>query len=99
MRSNCFRVPMPCSGGNYEEAHCIDAGDARRGGPGSGWLRRNRARGLGYPLILGSGKRLFPENGQSVRLELRNMKTRSSGVVGLIFEPARSGAEMRSNIP
>ena len=52
-----------------------------------------------HPLILGSGKRLFPENGQSVRLELRNMKTRSSGVVGLIFEPARGGAEMRSNIP
>jgi len=51
-----------------------------------------------HPLILGSGKRLFPQNGQSVRLELRNMKTRSSGVVGLIFEPARGGAEMRSNI-
>jgi dihydrofolate reductase len=42
-----------------------------------------------HPLILGSGKRLFPENGENVRLKLTNTKTRSSGVVGLIFEPAR----------
>jgi len=41
-----------------------------------------------HPLILGSGKRLFPENGQGAKLTLKDTKTRSSGVVGLIFEPA-----------
>jgi len=42
-----------------------------------------------HPLILGTGKRLFPENGHGMKLELKETKTRSSGVVGLIFEPAR----------
>jgi len=44
-----------------------------------------------HPLILGTGKRLFPEKGHSVRLKLTNTKTRSTGVVGLIFEPDRDG--------
>jgi dihydrofolate reductase len=44
-----------------------------------------------HPLILGSGKRLFADNGQSSKLKLKNTKTRSSGVVGLIFEPERGG--------
>src|SRR5262249_54909681 len=44
-----------------------------------------------HPLILGSGTRLFPENGQEARLQLKDTKTRSSGVAGLIFEPARGG--------
>jgi dihydrofolate reductase len=44
-----------------------------------------------HPLVLGSGKRLFPGNGQSVGLKLKETKTRSSGVVGLIFEPKRGG--------
>ena len=43
-----------------------------------------------HPLVLGSGKRLFPDNGQEARLKLVGTKTRSSGVVGLIFEPDRS---------
>jgi dihydrofolate reductase len=42
-----------------------------------------------HPLILGTGKRLFPENGHGMKLELKETKTRSSGVVGLILEPAR----------
>src|SRR5262245_61122035 len=41
-----------------------------------------------HPLILGNGKRLFPENGHGMRLELKETKRRSSGVVGLIFAPA-----------
>jgi dihydrofolate reductase len=45
-----------------------------------------------HPLVLGSGKRLFPENRQSVRLELKEAKTRSSGVVGLFFAPARTAS-------
>jgi dihydrofolate reductase len=40
-----------------------------------------------HPLVLGSGKRLFPENGQGVKLKLTNTKTRSSGVVGMICVP------------
>ena len=43
-----------------------------------------------HPLVLGSGTRLFPDNGQRTRLKLKNTKTRSSGVVGLIFEPERT---------
>jgi dihydrofolate reductase len=41
-----------------------------------------------HPLVLGSGKRLFPENGHRAGLKLKETKTRSSGVVGLIFEPS-----------
>src|SRR5262245_51939602 len=38
-----------------------------------------------HPLILGSGKRLFPENGQTVRLELRNVKNAQFGRRGPHF--------------
>jgi dihydrofolate reductase len=44
-----------------------------------------------HPLILGSGKRLFPDNGQSVRLELVDTRMRRSGVTGLVYMPARPG--------
>jgi dihydrofolate reductase len=44
-----------------------------------------------HPLILGSGKRLFPDHGHGMKLVLKETKTRSSGVVGLIFMPARAG--------
>jgi len=43
-----------------------------------------------HPLIVGSGKRLFPENGQNAKLKLTNTKTRSSGVVGLLLVPERA---------
>src|SRR5262245_64758006 len=43
-----------------------------------------------HPLVLGSGTRLFPDNGQRARLKLKNNKKRSSGVVGLFFETERS---------
>jgi dihydrofolate reductase len=42
-----------------------------------------------HPLVLGSGKRLFPESGQGAKLRLTNTRARSSGVVGLMFEPER----------
>jgi dihydrofolate reductase len=42
-----------------------------------------------HPLILGSGKRLFPDNGQSVRLELVDTRMRRSGAAGLVYVPAR----------
>src|SRR5262249_12527474 len=40
-----------------------------------------------HPLILGGGKRLFPENGQRAKLKLTSTKTRSSGVAVLILVP------------
>ena len=42
-----------------------------------------------HPLTLGSGKRLFPADGYPARLKLAGTKTRSTGVVGLFFEPER----------
>lgn len=42
-----------------------------------------------HPLVLGKGKRLFPETGQDARLELANMKKLSSGVVILTYVPKR----------
>jgi dihydrofolate reductase len=43
-----------------------------------------------YPLVLGSGKRLFPEGYNKMKLDLMSAKTFSSGVVLLSYEPARS---------
>jgi dihydrofolate reductase len=42
-----------------------------------------------HPIVLGSGKRLFPEVGQRARLQLVGARARSSGVVGLIYVPTR----------
>lgn len=42
---------------------------------------------LVYPLVLGSGKRLFQDNCQ-IKLKLTESKTFSSGVIALIYQPA-----------
>ena len=42
-----------------------------------------------HPLILGSGKRLFPETGQTAKLRLTDTTSRSSGVVVMTYAPAR----------
>ena len=42
-----------------------------------------------HPLLLGSGKRLFPEQGVSAKLRLVDSKTLNSGVVVLTYEPVR----------
>ena len=44
---------------------------------------------LAYPLVLGSGKRLFKE-GNNATLKLVESKIFSTGVVALIYEPAQS---------
>lgn len=44
---------------------------------------------LVYPLVLGSGKRLF-ENGSRAKLKLVETKTFSSGVVALVYQPDSS---------
>lgn len=52
-----------------------------------------------HPLVLGSGKRLFPESGQGVRLKLTNTTTRRSGVVVLSFEPERKAPFAAQAVP
>jgi dihydrofolate reductase len=42
-----------------------------------------------HPLILGSGKRLFPDTGQAAKLQLTGTKSRNSGVVVMTYVPAR----------
>lgn len=42
-----------------------------------------------HPLILGGGKRLFPETGQAAKLRLTGTTSRSSGVVVMTYAPAR----------
>jgi dihydrofolate reductase len=43
-----------------------------------------------HPLILGSGRRLFPSGGAFAALKLRNAKTTSNGVVIATYEPANN---------
>jgi dihydrofolate reductase len=42
-----------------------------------------------HPLVLGSGKRLFPEHGYAANLRLVGTKTISSGVVIMTYNPAK----------
>ncbi len=49
----------------------------------------DRYRLLVYPVILGEGKRLFSKE-SSATLKLIDIRSFSSGVVGLIYEPDRS---------
>ena len=43
-----------------------------------------------FPIILGSGKRLFPETKKAARLRLTSSATESSGVQLLTLEPDRA---------
>jgi len=40
-----------------------------------------------YPVVLGSGKRLFPDNGQATKLELASTQALQSGVVIHTYRP------------
>jgi dihydrofolate reductase len=46
-----------------------------------------------HPIVLGSGKRLFADEGDRKPLELVDSKTFSTGVVYLTYKPAGEGAE------
>jgi dihydrofolate reductase len=45
---------------------------------------------LVHPIVVGSGKRLFEATGEQVALTLVDAKTFSTGVLSLIYEPART---------
>ena len=45
-----------------------------------------------HPIVLGGGKRLFEEGGESKNLELVDSKTFSTGVLHLTYRPAGEGA-------
>jgi dihydrofolate reductase len=43
-----------------------------------------------FPIILGSGKRLYSESGKTVRLELMSSKALASGILLLTYHPAKA---------
>ncbi len=45
-----------------------------------------------HPLVLGTGRRLFPENGPNITLRLVDTKTTSTGVVITTYHPAPAAA-------
>ena len=45
-----------------------------------------------HPLVLGSGRRLFPDGGASTALRLVDTKTTTTGVVIAIYQPAEPTA-------
>jgi dihydrofolate reductase len=45
-----------------------------------------------HPLVLGSGRRLFPDGGPSIPLRLVDTKTTTTGVVIATYEPAEATA-------
>lgn len=47
-----------------------------------------------HPLILGSGRRLFPDGGVFAALNLRDTKTTSKGVVIATYEPTNKNQEI-----
>ena len=48
-----------------------------------------------HPLILGSGRRLFPEGSAEAHLRLVNTKTTNTGVVIVTYQPAERKDERR----
>ena len=48
---------------------------------------------LVFPIVLGSGKRVFRDGGEKKTLKLVETKTFASGVVVLSYEPAAKGNE------
>jgi dihydrofolate reductase len=48
-----------------------------------------------FPVVLGSGKRLFGDTSDKKRLRLTDSKTVGDGVAVLIYEPVREAAERR----
>lgn len=47
-----------------------------------------------HPLVLGTGRQLFPEGGASTNLELLETQTAPNGVVLLVYQPAASSDDL-----
>jgi dihydrofolate reductase len=43
---------------------------------------------LTYPLVLGQGKRLFPDTGRDIALDLVDSRSTPSGVIIQVYRPA-----------
>jgi dihydrofolate reductase len=56
------------------------------------WLLRERLLDelwlLVHPIVVGSGKRLFPEGSDRMPLKLASSQTFSTGVISLMYQPA-----------
>jgi hypothetical protein len=48
-----------------------------------------------FPVVLGSGRRLFGDTSEKKRLRLTDSKTVGDGVSILVYEPVRDAAETR----
>ncbi len=53
----------------------------------AGWLPISTRRRAGFPVIVGAGRRLFPENGVATSLRLDESRTTPSGVTISVYRP------------
>jgi dihydrofolate reductase len=101
--SRTLREPLPWPNSTLLEGDVTNAVAELKKGPGkdlqimgSGVLVQSLMAGglideyvlLIHPLVLGSGRRLFPDGGASAALRLVDTKTTSSGVVIATYQPA-----------
>ena len=109
--SRTLRVPLPWPNSSLLEGDVTDAvAELKKGAGkdlqimGSGVLVQSLMAGglideymlLVHPLVLGSGRRLFPDGGASAALRLVDSKTTSSGVVIATYQPAGPTTEESS---
>ena len=52
-----------------------------------------------HPIVLGSGRRLFPQGGTPATLRLVDSKSTSKGVIIATYQPLGSGAVGRKSAP
>ena len=91
--TGCLATPPSGLAGNLDGG----AADDEDGDPtGSGTLVRSLLRDglldelhlLVHPIVVGSGKRLFPDGSQLQALDLVDAQTFSTGVLSLTYKPA-----------
>lgn len=101
--SRTLKEPLPWKNSTLLEGDAAEAVAGLKEKPGktllimgSGELVQSLARRhvideyvlLIHPLVLGSGRRLFPDGGVSASLRLVNTKTTPNGVVIVTYQPA-----------
>jgi len=105
--STTLKEPLPCKNSTLQKGDAAEAVAALKGEPGkdflvmgSGELARSLMRRnvvdeyllLIYPLVLGSGRRLFPDGDPPFALRLVSIRTTPTGVVIATYQPAEPGA-------